>query len=97
VRYFLPNCGVQDKIIVFISLPGETSDLQCAILKEVSDKLCAINRNTNFGSCKRLRKNNVWRKLETELKRQIIGIGCGAHIVHNCLQCAVECLPIDIQ
>jgi hypothetical protein len=46
---------------------------------------------------KSLGKNNVWRKLETELKRQIIGIGCGAHIIHNCLQCAVDCLPIDIE
>jgi hypothetical protein len=68
VRYFLPNCGVQDKIIDFISLPGETCDLQCAMLNEVSDKfalqniivaLCADNTNTNFGGCKRLGKNNV--------------------------------------
>jgi hypothetical protein len=33
VQYFLTNCGVQNKIIDFISLSGETSDLQCAILK----------------------------------------------------------------
>ena len=25
------------------------------------------------------------------------GYGCGAHIIHNCLQCAVDCLPIDIE
>jgi hypothetical protein len=31
------------------------------------------------------------------LKRQIIGIGCGAHFIHNCFQCAVDCLPIDIE
>jgi hypothetical protein len=53
--------------------------------------------NTNFDGCKRLGKNNVWQKLETELKRQIIGIGCGPHIIHDCLQCAVVCLPIDIE
>jgi hypothetical protein len=53
--------------------------------------------NTNFGGRKRRGKNNVWRKLETELKRQIFGISCGAHIIHNCLQCAVDCLPIDIE
>jgi hypothetical protein len=62
----------------FIFLPGETSDLQCAMLKEVSNKfalqnkivaLCADNTNTSFGGCKRLGKNNVWRKLETEHKR----------------------------
>jgi hypothetical protein len=80
----LPNCGVQVKIIDFTSLPGETSDLQSAILKEVIDKcasqnkivaLCADNTNTNFGGCKRFGKNNVWRKLEIELEREIIGIG----------------------
>jgi hypothetical protein len=106
VQYFLPICGVQDKIIDFTSLPGETSDLQCATLKKVCDifalhnkivALCADNVNTNFGGCKRLRKNNVWRKLKTELKRQIISVGCGAHIIHNFLQCAVDCLPIYIE
>jgi hypothetical protein len=66
---------------------------------EVSDKfalqnktvaLCADNMNTNFGGCKILGKN-------LKLKRQIIGIDCGAHIIYNCLQCAVDCLPIDIE
>jgi hypothetical protein len=36
-------------------------------------------------------------EIETELKRQIIGTGCGAHIIHTFLQCAVYCLPIDIE
>jgi hypothetical protein len=76
------------------------------MLKEVSEKfalqnkivaLCADNTNTSFGGCKRLGENNVWRKLETELKRQITSIACGAHVIHNCLQCAVDCLPIDIE
>jgi hypothetical protein len=53
--------------------------------------LYADNMNISFGGCKRLGKNDVWRKLETEFKRQIIGIGCGSHIIHNCLQCAIEC------
>jgi hypothetical protein len=104
VRYFLPNYGIQDKIIDFISLPDEITDLQCAMLKEVSDKFALQNKivalyadNTDSGGCKRLGNNNVWRKLETELKRRIIGIGCGARIIHNCLQCAVDCLPIDIE
>ena len=106
VRYFLPNRGIVDKIIDFVSLPGKTSDLQCDMLKKVIQKfnlrnkivaLCADNTNTNFDGCRRLGKNNVWRKLEAELERKIIGIGCGAHIIHNCLQCAVDCLPIDIE
>jgi hypothetical protein len=59
--------------------------------------LCADNMNTNFGGCKRLGKNNVWRKFETELRRQITGIDYGAHIIHSCLQCAVNCLPTDFE
>ena len=34
VRYFLPNRGIVDKITDFIALPGETSDLQCDMLKK---------------------------------------------------------------
>jgi hypothetical protein len=76
------------------------------MLKALSDKfalrdttiaLCADNMNTDFGGCKRLGENNVWRKLETELKRQITGIACGTHVIHSCLQCAVDCLPIDTE
>ena len=92
VRYFLPNGGVVDKIIDFVSLLGETTNLQDDMVKEVIQKfnlpnkivaLCADNTNTNFGGVRRLDKNNVWRKLEAELEREIIGIGCGAHIIHN--------------
>ena len=76
------------------------------MLKEVIQKfnlrnsivaLCADNTNTNFGGCRGLGKNNVWRKLEAELEREIIGIGCGAHIIHNCLPCAVDRLSINVE
>ena len=53
--------------------------------------------NTTFGGCQRLGKNNVWRKLEAELRREIIVIGCGAHIIHNCLQHSANCLQISIE
>ena len=68
VRYFLPNREIVDKIIDFVFLPGETSDLQCDMLKKVIQKfnlrnkivaLCPDNTNTNFGGCRRLGKNNV--------------------------------------
>jgi hypothetical protein len=28
--------------------------------------------------------------------RNIVGVGCGAHIIHNCLQTAVDVLPIEV-
>ena len=38
VGYFLPNREIVDKIIDLVSLPGETSDLQCDMLKKVIQK-----------------------------------------------------------
>lgn len=42
-------------------------------------------------------QNNVYALLKKELGRNIIGIGCGAHIVHNTIQHAVDVLPIEIE
>lgn len=106
VRYFKPLEGVKVKIIEFSSLPGETSDLQTAYISHVIEKhglaqkivaLCADNTNTNFGGVKRAGKGNIWRKLQIQLGRDILGIGCNAHIIHNTLQTAVDCLPIDLE
>lgn len=106
VRYFEPLSGVQTKILDFCSLPGETSEVQCDFVekvikeKNITDKviaLCADNTNTNFGGVNRAGKNNLFRKLQARIGKEIIGVGCGAHIVHNCLQTAVDCLPFDVE
>ena len=39
----------------------------------------------------------MYRLLNNELHRELLGIGCAAHIVHNCLQTAVDVLPIDVE
>ncbi len=59
--------------------------------------LCADNTNTNVGGVKRAGKGNTWRKLQLKLRREILGIGCNAHIIHNTLQTALDCLPIDLE
>lgn len=41
--------------------------------------------------------NNVFASMTNELGREINGIGCGTHIVHNCMQTAVDVLPIEIK
>ena len=46
---------------------------------------CGDNCNTNFGGVNRKGKNNVLNYLKKELGRNIVGVGCGAHIVHNCI------------
>ncbi|KAL4126793.1 hypothetical protein QTP88_011002 [Uroleucon formosanum] len=55
------------------------------------------NMNTNFGGLQRKGKNNVFIKLKETLNREILGMGCYAHIIHNSIQCASDCLPIDIE
>ena len=35
--------------------------------------------------------------LKKELGRYIVGVGCGTHIVHNCVQTAVDVLPIEVE
>ena len=61
------------------------------------DKLigfCADNRITNFGGIKRRGQNNVFYKVKNNVKRDLVGIGCTICIVHNCLQHAVDTLPV---
>lgn len=58
---------------------------------------CGDNTNCNFGGKNRKGSNNVYAKLNLSLGRQLIGIGCGAHIVHNAIKTASDCLPVDFE
>ncbi|KAL4100734.1 hypothetical protein QTP88_020768 [Uroleucon formosanum] len=106
VRYFSPTTGVRNKILEFSNLPGETADLIhnqiIKVLKNfnLTEKIIsysADNTNTNFGGLQRKGKNNVFIKLKETLNREILGMGCYAHIIHNSIQCASDCLSIDIE
>lgn len=105
IRYFDPEFGVKVKILDFVSLPGETSELISESILEILKKnnicqklvaYCADNANTNFGIVARKGKKNVFAKLKLHLGREIIGIDCAAHIVHNAIQTAAD-LPSDIE
>jgi hypothetical protein len=104
VRYFLPHVGVKNKILEFSNFPGETSDLITSKmidvltkfgLKQKNDVLSADNTNTNFDGLNKNRKNNVHIKLQTELKKDILGLGCNTHNIHNDIQIASDNLLID--
>ncbi|XP_074857908.1 uncharacterized protein LOC142017138 [Carettochelys insculpta] len=106
VRYFCPISGIHTKIIEFSSLPCETSDVQCEFLYQLIQKhslseklvgICVDNTNSHFGGAKHAGKSNIWQKLQIRLGKEIFSIGCGAHMVHNCLQTAADCLPIDLE
>ncbi|KAL4120168.1 hypothetical protein QTP88_012898 [Uroleucon formosanum] len=106
VRLFDPLYGIQIKILNVESQPGETSDIIINyIVKTIDDNnirnkvatFCEDNTNCNFGGVSRRGTNNVFHKLQGKLGKQLIGVGCAAHIIHNAIQTAADCLPIDIE
>lgn len=46
---------------------------------------------------KRNGKQNVFTKLNAHLNREVVGIACRAHIIHNAAQSATDCLPMDVE
>jgi hypothetical protein len=58
--------------------------------------LCGNNTNTNFGGAQRGGKNNVLTKLRNLWSRNVLGIGCGTHVIHNFVQTSCDILPIEI-
>lgn len=106
IRYFDKKNGIQTKLLDFVSLPGETSELISeSILNLIQEHdlqnkfvaLCADNTNTNFGGLSRKGHNNILARLKTKLKKEIMGIGCAAHIVHNAMQTTCDLMPLDIE
>jgi hypothetical protein len=106
VRFFDDKTGVNVKLLELQALPGETSDIICdhliSVVKNanVFDKIIgfsADNTNTNFGGAARHGKNNVFYKLKNSLGKDVVGIGCAAHIINNSIQTAADSLPIDIE
>ncbi|KAL0901818.1 hypothetical protein ABMA27_006985 [Loxostege sticticalis] len=106
VRYFHPTTGINVKILDLVNLPGETAEMIYVSLMETLEKhnlkdkvigFCADNANTNFGGVERSGQCNVFRKLQEGLGRQIVGVGCAAHIAHNAIQTAADLLPVDVE
>ena len=88
-------------------IPGETSDIVTeSVVKTVNmynlnDKIIALsidNTNCNFGGARRLGKSITFVKLQSCLNRNdLLGLGCNAHMLHNAMQTASDCLPVDVQ
>lgn len=106
LRYFCLEKGIKVKLLEFQSKPGETAELITNYLMETINAynlqkkvicFCADNANTNFGGCSRKGTNNIHTKLQNELSKNIIGIGCSAHILNNTIQTAADGLQFDIE
>ena len=103
VRYFLPKSGINVKLLEFKSVTGETAETLSKYLLSVMDQtklkdkligFCADNCNTNFGGIKKGGQNNIFYEVKYNVKRDLVGIGCTIHIVLNCLQHALDTLPV---
>lgn len=106
VRYFDKCAGIKVKVLEFCNVCNETAETLSGYISTIlnkyklSDKVIAFsadNTNTNFGGIGRKGKNNVYQKLKEKLGRNILGIGCGAHKLHNSVQSASDCLPHDVE
>jgi hypothetical protein len=106
VRYFHERSGVNVKVLELDTLPGETSDqlndyvLSVLNRNDLVEKLVGIsadNTNTNFGGAKRKGKNNLFCKLSANTDKTLVGIGCMAHVVNNCINNAADLLPVDAE
>ncbi|CAJ1066337.1 uncharacterized protein LOC128438617 isoform X2 [Xyrichtys novacula] len=90
----------------FVELKGETAkQLAAEILAVIEyftlqDKVVAFsadNTNTNFGGLNRKGRVNVHTKAKDCLQREVIGLGCPAHIIHNTTRTALGIIPIDVE
>lgn len=107
IQYFdWKNGGLQTKVIDLQSLPNETADTIATFIKDALDKhdlgpkcvaFSGDNCNTNFGGIRRGDGNNVFANLKRSLNPNLIGIGCPAHILNNCVHHGVDRLSIDIE
>ena len=109
VRYCKANDGsmsIETKLLDFVELKGEKAvELAAEIMVVIEifsleNKVVAFsadNTNTNFGGLNRVGRVNVHIKVKNAVQREVIGLGCPAHIIHNATRTAMDTLPIDVE
>lgn len=106
IQFFDWQEGIKTKLLDVLSTPNETADTITEIIKTSLQKydllmkcvsFTADNANVNFGGVNRQPGQNVWTNLKNFLDKDIVGVGCPAHILHNCIQHGTDNLHIDIE
>lgn len=106
IRYFHIDSGINVKVLELETLPGETSDRLNDYVFSVLNRnglvdkvigMSADNTNTNFGGAKRKGVKNLFQKLSVSCNKTLIGVGCIAHVINNCINNAADSLPIDAE
>ena len=81
LTFFHPETGINIKILDYVDLPGETSQMihdnmmRILIKHNLQEKIvafCADNANTNFGGVNRRGHENVYFKLQQSLNRHML-------------------------
>lgn len=106
VRGFDVTKGIVIFKLAIKLVPNETSEtigtelLNAGKEWKIDDKVIALSADncpTNFGGVSRRGQNNVFARLKQNLGREIIGIGCAAHIIHNAFDHACDQLPVEME
>lgn len=98
--------GISSKILDIETVPDETAETLVNLVNDqlrkynITEKCVAFsgdNCNTNFGGRQRVGTNNVFFKLKEKLSKDIIGIGCPAHVLNNAVHHGCDILPIEVE
>ncbi|KAL4082856.1 hypothetical protein QTP88_029512 [Uroleucon formosanum] len=93
------NGGINIKLIDLKNTKNETSDTVSELLLEslnknnIQSKCVAFvgdNTNTNFGGINCKSGQNIFSKLKSSVNKNLLGIGCPAHILHNAIHHGVD-------
>uniref|UniRef100_A0A674CR22 DUF4371 domain-containing protein n=1 Tax=Salmo trutta TaxID=8032 RepID=A0A674CR22_SALTR len=100
------SISVETKLLDSVELKGETAEeiaaevlvvIQNVYLENKVVAFSADNTNTNFGGLNRLGRVNVHTKVKNALQREVIGLGCPAHTIHNTARTALDMIPLDVE
>ncbi|BFZ10928.1 hypothetical protein BsWGS_13967 [Bradybaena similaris] len=87
--------GIQTKIFDLDKTPNETSEAISQYILRILQKydlyskciaFAGDNANVNFGGVNRREGKNVFSHLMEALNKPLVGVGCPAHVLHNCIQ-----------
>lgn len=106
IQFFDWQEGITTKVLDVMNTRNETAETITEIIKSTLQKYdllekcvsyTADNANVNFGGVNRQPGQNVWTRIKNILGKEIVGVGCPAHILHNCIQRGTDVLTIDLE
>jgi hypothetical protein len=97
---------IKTKLVYFVEITGETAEilsqsaLQAIRKLGLENEVIAVsgdNTNANFGGLIWKGTNNVFCKIKEDLNRGVIGLGCVAHMIHNCAHSSINTILQDTE